>query len=92
MCTVWHAKSFLSDTESNDIGLWKSFVSHTHFVQPNINQSEPGDCCNIGHPYVIQLKLNSREISLDFNIFLSCRLNFCTEPGSITAVLCEKFK
>ena len=39
-------------------------------------------------------KLKSREISFVHNVRFSCPifLKFCTEHGSITAVLCAKFQ
>ena len=54
----------------------------------------PGALCNIGYPSEIYLKLKSREISV---AHISCFswpiiLKFCTEHGSITAVICAKLQ
>ena len=42
----------------------------------------------------MHLQLKSREIALAHNLFPSCQivLKFCTEHGSITAVLCANFQ
>ena len=47
-------------------------------------------CCNINCPYESHFQPKSREISLTHNINFSCPtlLKFCTEHGSVTAVLC----
>ena len=54
----------------------------------------PGTLRTIGYPSEINLRLKSREISFAHN---SCSrsplaLKFCTEHGSIIAVLCAKFQ
>ena len=53
-----------------------------------------GALCNIGYPSEIHLKLKSREILYAHNSCLSWPiiLKFCTEHGSITAVLCANFQ
>ena len=49
--------------------------------------------CNIRYPSKTHLKLKSHEILFVHNILLICQImsEFCTEHGSITAVLCTKF-
>ena len=51
-------------------------------------------CCHIAYPSKRHLKLKSCKISFPHNLLLSCQIvfKFCTEHGSITAVLCTKFK
>ena len=53
-----------------------------------------GVLANIGYPSETHVKLKSREISLVHDIRLNkpSVLIFCTEHGSITAVLCAKFR
>ena len=53
--------------------------------------SETRGCFNIGFPSVIHLKTQILSIH---NIHFSCPiiLKFCTEHGSITAMLCAKFQ
>ena len=50
--------------------------------------------CNEKYPSETHLKLKSRKISFVHNIHLNnpIVLNFCTEHGSITAMLCAKFE
>ena len=45
-------------------------------------------------PSETDLQLKSYEIAFAYNLLLSCQmvLKFCTEHGSITAVLCAKFQ
>ena len=47
----------------------------------------------MGYPYKMHLKLISLEVSFAQSSFRSCPivLNFCTELGSDTAVLCANF-
>ena len=54
----------------------------------------PGALCDISYPSEIHLQLKSREISLAHNSGFSwpIALKFCTEHGSIIAVLCAKFQ
>ena len=49
--------------------------------------------CNKKYPSQTHLKLKSHKISFAYNIHLNnpIVLNFCTEHGSITAMLCAKF-
>ena len=51
-------------------------------------------CCNVGYPPETHLKFKSRDISFDHNLLLSHQivLKFCTEHGSITAVLGANFQ
>ena len=51
-------------------------------------------CCDIEHPSETHIKLRSREISFAHNSLRNCQivLKYCTEHGSITAVLCAKFQ
>ena len=53
-----------------------------------------GDHCNIGYPSEIHLKLKSHKISFIHTIHSSCQIvsKFCTEHGSITAMLCAEFQ
>ena len=46
------------------------------------------------HPSEMHLKLNSREVSIADNVFCRCPIvsNFCTEHGSITALLSAKYQ
>ena len=55
---------------------------------------DPGSLWNIRYPSEIHLKLKSREISFAHNPCFSwpITLKFCTEHGSITAMLCAKFQ
>ena len=57
-------------------------------------QIHPWGCCNIGYPSETHLKLKSCEIFFAHNIcfIYPIILKFCTEHGSITAVLCAKFQ
>ena len=49
---------------------------------------------NIAYPFETYLKPKPREISFGHNLLLSCTvvLKFCTEHGSVTAVLCAKYQ
>ena len=55
---------------------------------------EPVGCCNMEYPPETYIKLKSREILFGHNSLLICRivLKFCTQHGSITAVLCANFQ
>ena len=50
--------------------------------------------CGIGYPPQTHIKVKSRGISFVNNVHFNCPivLKFCTEYGSITAVLCAKFQ
>ena len=63
-------------------------------AEPWRQYRQPGVLCNIWYPSKTHLKLKSREISFVHNIRFSCPivLKFCTEHGSITAVLCATFR
>ena len=52
-----------------------------------------GGCCNIKYPSETHPKLESREISFEHILLLNRAivLKFCTEHGSITAVVCANF-
>ena len=56
--------------------------------------SGPVEVCNIGYTSETHFKLKSREISCVYNIRFSCLVvsKFCTEHGSITAVLYATFQ
>ena len=53
-----------------------------------------GVCCNIEYPVETHFKQKSCKILFAHELFLSypITLNFCTEHGSGTAVLCAKFQ
>ena len=64
------------------------------FEKITVYKVGPGVLCNIGYPSETHLKLKSSEILLVHNIRFSGSIHFkfCTEHGSITAMLCAKFQ
>ena len=85
VCTCTRGEHIVSTLSTNSDGFRNAF----RFVSP-----EPGVLCIIGYPSETHIKLKSREISFVLNIRLDKQivLIFCTEHGSIIAVLCAKFQ
>ena len=54
----------------------------------------PGDCCTEGYHSETHMKRKVCEILIAHNFFFSheITLKFCTEHGSITAVLCANLR
>ena len=74
--------------------VWNNSVSnHTHGMFSYVSISIMM-LCNIGYPSATYLKLKFRESSFVHNFRLndSIVLKFCTEHGSIIAVLCSQFQ
>ena len=66
---------------------------HLKSIKFHVNVVKPHALCNMEYPSKMHNKLKSRKVSFPHNLFCSCTsiAKFCTEHGSITAMLCAKF-
>ena len=69
------------------------FITGTYAVQHK-SYEQSWVLCNIGYPSETHLKSKSRKISFVHILFINHPIVsiFCTEHGTDSAVLCEKFQ